>query len=54
MELIGPVGQGGADWVEGVSNGCGKMLGRGLIRLGENWARLGGDGDRLSRLTHLG
>lgn len=54
MALIGAAGQGRADGVEGVSDGCGKMLGRGLIRLGENWGRLGRDGDRLGRLTHLG
>lgn len=39
--------------MEGVSDGCGKMLGRGTIRLGESWGRLGGDGDKVGRLTHL-
>ena len=29
------------------------MLGRGTIRLGESWGRLGGDGDKVGRLTHL-
>lgn len=54
MALIRAAGQGRADGSGGVSDGCGKMLGRGLIRLGENWGRLGRDGDRLGRADTFG
>ena len=46
---------GNAEWLGwGVSDGCGKMLRRVLLRLGESWGRLGGDGDEPGGLAHLG